>query len=107
MTPVGAGSSSTLMEKLAVFSGESLLIRAFTYRYMRALKREAGVAEFEPLAAEATARLSIEGIHRLRETLRRERDRCRESGRDSLADSLTTAIRALDSRAQILDDLLH
>ena len=90
-----------------MFPSESLLIRGFVYRYLRALRRDRGGAECEALAAEATASLSIGGIHKLLAKLRNERDRCREAGRDSLADSLTTAIRTLDSRAQILNDLLH
>jgi len=100
-------ASLLTMESRAVFPGESLLVRAFVYRYLRALRREGGAATCDSLAAEATARLSIEGIHQLRDSLRNERDRCREAGRDSLADALTSAVRSLDSRAQILDDLLH
>ena len=59
------------------------------------------------LAASATGRLSIDGLHRLREGLIDERTRARRDGEHQLADGLTSAVRQLDSRAQILDDLLR
>jgi hypothetical protein len=53
------------------------------------------------------ARLSVGGVRQLREILKAERAELRDLGDNRLADSLTSAIRGLDSRTQILDDLLH
>ena len=65
------------------------------------------VAVVFELAAEALARLSVGGVHQLCGLLKAERDELRELEDGRSADSLTSAIRDLDSRTQILDDLLR
>lgn len=90
-----------------MFPGDRVLVRMFTRKYLRALRSGDGRLDSAELAADATARLSIDGVHRLREALVAERIRLRKQGEDRLADGLTSAVRDLDSRIQILDDLLH
>lgn len=86
---------------------ESLTIWRFRRRYMRELRATDASPMWGALAAEAVAQLSIGGVHQLREMLGAERDALRDLGHDRAADALTAAIRDLDSRIQILDDLLH
>jgi len=87
---------------------ERITVWGFRRRYLS--ETQAGSATpppYERLGSEAVARLSIAGVHHLIELLRGVREGLRERGEDSAADSLTSAIRDLDSRIQILDDLLH
>ena len=95
------------MRKRRMFPGDRLMVRLLRRRYLRAVRANGGRLESGELASDATARLSIDGIHRLRETLAAERERMREHGQNRMADGLTSAIRELESRAQILDDLLR
>jgi hypothetical protein len=90
-----------------MFVGERLLVSVLTRRYVRAIQSEGPNAPYADLAADAMKRLSIDGVHRLRESLKRERERWRAEGENRWADHMTSAIRDLDSRAQILDDLLR
>lgn len=90
-----------------MFPGERLLVRLLRRQYVHVLRTSGGQADTNQLAAGATARLSIDGMHRLREQLVDERARARELGEHRLADGLTSAVRQLDSRVQILDDLLR
>lgn len=91
--------------KLSV--AESLTVWRFRRRYLREIHAADGLRGWTALGAEAVAQMSISGVHRLREMLRAERDTLRDLGDDRAADSITAAIRDLDSRTQILDDLLH
>jgi hypothetical protein len=91
--------------KLAVT--ESLAVWGFRRRYLRELRREDGTSNYPDLALDAVASLSIAAVRQLREMLRTERDAMRDIGDNRAADSLTSALRDLDSRIQILDDLLH
>jgi len=86
---------------------ESLVIWSIRRRYLREMRREAGLPRYGKLGAEAVARLSIDAVRHLREILLEERKELRDRGRNRAADSLTSAIRDLDSRTQILNDLLH
>ena len=95
------------MRKRRMFPGDRLMVRLLRRRYLRAVRANGGRSVGDYLASDATARLSIDGVHRLREKLIEERDRMRERGENRLADGLTSAIRDLDSRAQILDDMLR
>lgn len=86
---------------------ESLIVWSLVQRYLREMRRGEGRPRYDELAADAVARLSVNGVRQLGEILRAERDDLRELEDDQSADSLTSAIRDLDSRTQILDDLLH
>ena len=86
---------------------ESLAVWGFRRRYLRELRKEGGSSCYEEVALDAVAGLSIGAVQRLRATLRGERDALRDLGDHRAADSLTSALRDLDSRIQILVDLLH
>ena len=87
---------------------ERITVWAFRRRYLRETLAGPGApSPYETLASEAVARLSIAGVHHLIELLREAREGLRHREDDRAADSLTSAIRSLDSRIQILDDLLH
>ncbi len=96
-----------MMRQRRVTFGESLVVWRYRRRYLREMRRKDGRPRYEELAADATARLSIDGLHHLQEILKDERAAHRERGDNSAADSLTSAVRGLDSRVQILDDMLR
>ncbi|MEE8572414.1 MAG: hypothetical protein V3T20_04055 [Gemmatimonadota bacterium] len=87
--------------------GESLVVWRYRRRYLREMRRKDGRPRYEELSADATARLSIDGLHHLQEILKDERAAHRKRGDNRAADSLTSAVRGLDSRVQILDDMLR
>ena len=86
---------------------EILAVWGYRRRYLRELRREDGSLLYGDLAVRAVSDLSIRAVRALREMLRTERDALRDLGDHRAADSLTAALRDLDSRLQILDDLLH
>lgn len=86
---------------------EGLVVWGFRRRYLKESQASDGPPRYEDLAATAMARLSFAGVRQLREALVSEREGMRDRGHHRLADSLTSAIRGLDTRLQILDDLLH
>jgi len=86
---------------------ENLVVWSLVRRYLCEMRRDQGRPRYDELAADAVARLSVSGVRQLGKILRSERDELRELEGDRFADSLTSAIRDLDSRTQILDDLLH
>ena len=86
---------------------ESLAVWGFRRRYLRELRREDGSSRYGDLAVRAVSDLSIGAVRQLRDMLRDERDALRDRGDHRAADSLTSALRDLDSRIQILNDLLH
>ncbi|MCK5488379.1 MAG: hypothetical protein KAI98_00235 [Gemmatimonadetes bacterium] len=86
---------------------ESLVVWSLIRRYLGEMRRDKGRPRYDELAAEALARLSVGGVHQLCGLLKAERDELRELEDGRSADSLTSAIRDLDSRTQILDDLLR
>jgi hypothetical protein len=96
-----------MMPERKLTSAEILAVWGFRRRYLRALRREDGSSFYSDLAVRAVSDLSIRAVRELREVLRTERDALRDLGDHRAADSLTTALRDLDSRLQILDDLLH
>jgi len=95
------------MRKRNLAFAESLVVSSFRRRYLRELRGDQERPRYEELAADAVARLSVGGVRQLCEILKTERAELRDLGDNRLADSLTSAIRGLDSRMQILDDLLH
>lgn len=95
------------MAKRRLAFAESLVVWGFRRRYLRELRESDGPPAYGEIAADATSRLSIGGVHQLEELLKAERDLLRKRGEHQAADSLTGAIRDLGSRMQILDDLLH
>lgn len=86
---------------------ESLVGWGLQRRYLREMRRSGGPPRYAELAAEAVAHLSFVGVHHLRDLLWNEREALRDLEDHRAADSLTSAIRDIDSRIQILDDLLH
>lgn len=87
---------------------ERLTVWGFRRRYLRETRSRPGTQpSYAALASEAVSRLSIAGVHHLLELLRDDREGLRWRGEDEPADLLTSAIRDLDSRIQILADLLH
>lgn len=95
------------MERQVVPESEHDQVLGFKRRYLSAVLLLAPVSRYEGLAAAAVADLSIGGLHDLRAALRAEREWHRSRGSHRLADDLTVAIRVLDARIRILDDLLH
>lgn len=95
------------MKKYRLSLSESLAVWGFRRAYLRELRREDGASRYGELAVEAVAALSIGAVRQLRWMLHAERDALRDIGDHRAADSLTSALRDLDSRIQILDDLLH
>jgi hypothetical protein len=98
---------SMMRKKRRLAFAEDLVVWGFRRRYLREMRRNEGISLYGEVTADAVARLSIGGVHHLLETLRDERKALRERGDHGAADSLTSAIRDIDSRMQILDDLLH
>lgn len=87
---------------------EKLAILGFRRRYLREMRSAPGSQPgYAALASEAVSRLSSTGVRYLTALLKAAREGLRLRGDDRAADSLTSAIRDLDSRIQILDDLLH
>lgn len=108
VTSVASGSSISEMgmsSKLA--AEEKLTIWGFRRRYLRETRTTPGTQpRFATLGSEAVSRLSIAGVDCLVGLLRIARDALRASEDHDAADVLTGAIRDLDSRLQILSDLL-
>lgn len=96
-----------MMNKRSLAFAEGLVVWELRRRYLQEMRRSEGIAPYCELGADAVARLSIDGVHRLREMLLTEREALRELDDHRAADSLTSALRDLDSRTQILDDLLR
>jgi hypothetical protein len=95
----------TLKKRLAF--AESLVVWGFRRRYLKEMRAPGRPPAYDELAARALERLSIGGVHQLADLLKEEREILRRQGDNQAADSLTMALRDLDSRTQILDDLLH
>lgn len=96
-----------MMNKRSLSFAEGLVVWEFRRRYLQEMRRNEGPAQYGELGADAVARLSFAGVHRLREVLWAERQALRDMDDHRAADSLTSALRDIDTRIQILDDLLR
>ena len=96
-----------MMNKRNLAFAEGLVVWGFRRRYLQEMRRNEGLPLYCELGADAVACLSITGVHQLRELLWTEREALRDLEDPRAADSLTSAIRDLDSKTQILDDLLR
>lgn len=108
VTIVSSGSSMFEMEMSSKLAAEEkLTIWGFRRRYLREARTTPGtLPRFAALGSEAVSRLSIAGIGCLVNLLRGAREGLRASEDHGAADVLTVAIRDLDSRLQILSDML-
>jgi len=86
---------------------EDLIVLGLRRSYLREMRASEGLPRYGELGANAVARLSYSGVHRLRNLLWAEREALRDLNDHRAADSLTSALRDIDSRLQILDDLLR
>lgn len=108
VTVLLSGASYQVMGKQHdIGFAEELVVRGLERSYLRELRGSDGLPRYGELGADAVARLSFAGVHRLRDMLWAEREALRDLGDHRAADSLTSALRDLDSRMQILDDLLR
>ena len=96
-----------MMKQRNLGFAEDLVVRGFVRSYLREMRGSDGLPRYDELGADAVARLSFAGVRRLRELLWSEREALRDLEDRRAADSLTSALRDLDSRIQILDDLLR
>lgn len=96
-----------MMNKRSLAFSEDLIVQELRRRYLQEMRRNEGLALYCELGADAVARLSFAGVHRLRDMLWTERETFRDLHDHQAADSLTSALRDIDSRMQILDDLLR
>jgi hypothetical protein len=96
-----------MMKQRNLGFAEDLVVRGFVRSYLREMRGSDGRPRYDELGADAVARLSFGGVRRLRKMLWTERQALRDLEDRRAADSLTSALRDLDSRIQILDDLLH
>jgi hypothetical protein len=103
---LNAGNTQAMKNRV-VSHGERDLVLGFKRRYLCAVLMLSPMSSYEGLAAAATADLSIGALRLLCDALKAEREWHRARGAHRLADDLTLAIRTLDSRVQVLDDLLH
>jgi hypothetical protein len=103
---IGA-SNQVMMKQHDIGFAEDLLVRGLKRSYLGEMRGSDGPPRYGELGAAAVARLSFAGVHRLRDMLWAEREVLRDLEDHRAADSLTSALRDLDSRMQILDDLLR
>ena len=96
-----------MMKQHNIGFAEDLVVRGLKRSYLREMRGSDGLPRYNELGADAVARLSFAGVHRLRDMLWTEREALRDLDDHRAADSLTSALRDLDSRMQILDDLLR
>lgn len=95
------------MKEHSLGFAEDLVIAGLKRSYLREVRASDGLPRYGELGADAVARLSIAGVHRLRDILWAEREALRDLKDHRAADSLTSALRDIDTRIQILDDLLR
>lgn len=95
------------MKQRNIEFAEDLVVRGLVRGYLREMRGSDGQPRYGKLGADAVARLSFAGVHRLRDMLWAEREALRDLEDHRAADSLTSALRDLDTRMQILDDLLR
>ena len=108
VTVLPSGASGQVRRKQHnIGFAEDLVVRGLKRSYLREMRGSDGLPRYGELGAAAVARLSFAGVHRLRDMLWAEREALRDLGDHRAADSLTSALRDLDSRMQILDDLLR
>lgn len=96
-----------MMKEHSLGFAEDLVIAGLKRSYLREVRASDGLPRYGELGADAVARLSIAGVHRLRDILWAEREALRDLKDHRAADSLTSALRDIDTRIQILDDLLR
>jgi len=96
-----------MMKERSLSFAEDLIIGELRQSYLREMRASDGLPLYGELGADAVARLSIAGVHRLRDILWAEREALRDLEDHRAADSLTSALRDIDTRIQILDDLLR
>ena len=96
-----------MMKKRSLACAEDLIVQELGRSYLREMRASDGLPRYSELGADAVARLSYAGVHRLRDVLWAEREALRDLEDHRAADSLTSALRDIDSRMQILDDLLR
>jgi len=96
-----------MMNKRSLACAEDLIVQELRRSYLREMRARDGHPRYGELGADAVARLSYAGVHRLRDVLWAEREALRDLEDHRAADSLTSALRDIDSRMQILDDLLR
>ena len=96
-----------MMKRRNIGFAEDLVVLGLKRSYLREMRGSDGLPRYGELGADAVARLSFAGVHRLRDMLWAEREALRDLEDYRAADSLTSALRDLDTRMQILDDLLR
>lgn len=104
---LSGASNQVMMKQHNIGFAEDLVVRGLKRSYLREMRGSDGLPRYGELGAAAVARLSFAGVHRLRDLLWAEREALRDLDDHRAADSLTSALRDLDSRMQILDDLLR
>jgi hypothetical protein len=104
---LSGASDKVMMKRCSIGLAEDLVVRELKQSYLREMRGCDGLPRYAELGANAVARLSFAGVRRLREMLWEEREALRDLEDRRAADSLTSALRDLDSRIQILDDLLR
>lgn len=104
---LSGASYQVMMKQHNIGFAEDLVVRGLKRSYLREMRGGDGLPRYGELGADAVARLSFAGVHRLRDLLWAEREALRDLDDHRAADSLTSALRDLDSRMQILDDLLR
>lgn len=95
------------MKQRNIGFAEDLVVRGLKRSYLLEMSGSDGLPRYGELGADAVARLSFAGVHRLRDMIWVEREALRDLEDHRAADSLTSALRDLDTRMQILDDLLR
>jgi len=95
------------MKQRDIGFAEDLVVRGLKRNYLREMRGSDGLPRYDKLGGDAVSRLSFAGVHRLRDMLWAEREALRDLKDHRAADSLTSALRDLDTRIQILDDLLR
>ena len=100
-------SYQVMMKKRSLRFAEDLIVAGLRRSYLCEMRTSDGPPRYGELGADAVARLSIAGVHRLRDILWAERETLRDLEDYRAADSLTSALRDIDTRIQILDDLLR
>ena len=96
-----------MMKERSLRFAEDLVVAELRQSYLCEMRAIDGLPRYGELGANAVARLSITGVHRLRDILWAEREALRDLKDFRAADSLTSALRDIDTRIQILDDLLR
>ena len=95
------------MKERSLRFAEDLIIGGLRRSYLRETRASDGLPRYGELGADAVARLSFAGVRRLRDMLWSEREALRDLEDHRAADSLTSALRDIDTRIQILDDMLR